>query len=115
MAIYATVASVVGRVRGKPFLVESGRRAVYGVWVLVTVAALATLKSRPRLMRALAQRGVVVIEEEKNIQANKRCRVLGKAGRDTRCRDKTAAPPPRPGRRSGHLPDPMGNHSDDIS
>jgi cytochrome c-type biogenesis protein CcmF len=40
VAIYATVASVVGRVRRKPFLVESGRRAVYGVWMLVTVASI---------------------------------------------------------------------------
>jgi cytochrome c-type biogenesis protein CcmF len=40
VAIYATCASVVGRVRRKPFLVESGRRAVYGVWALVTVASI---------------------------------------------------------------------------
>jgi cytochrome c-type biogenesis protein CcmF len=39
VALYATVASVVGRVRRKPFLVESGRRAVYAVWALVTVAS----------------------------------------------------------------------------
>ena len=39
VAVYATIASVVGRVRRKPFLVESGRRAVYGVWVLVTIAS----------------------------------------------------------------------------
>jgi cytochrome c-type biogenesis protein CcmF len=39
-AIYATLASVVGRVRRKPFLVESGRRAVYAVWALVTVASI---------------------------------------------------------------------------
>ena len=39
VALYATVASVVGRVRRKPFLVESGRRAVYGVWALVTIAS----------------------------------------------------------------------------
>jgi len=39
VALYATLASVIGRVRRKPFLVESGRRAVYAVWVLVTTAS----------------------------------------------------------------------------
>jgi len=39
VALYATAACVIGRVRRKPFLVESGRRAVYAVWVLVTVAS----------------------------------------------------------------------------
>ncbi len=39
VAIYATVASVVGRVKRKPFLVVSGQRAVYAVWVLITLAA----------------------------------------------------------------------------
>jgi cytochrome c-type biogenesis protein CcmF len=39
VALYATLASVIGRVRRKPFLVESGRRAVYAVWVLVTIAS----------------------------------------------------------------------------
>jgi len=38
-AVYATLASVIGRVRRKPFVVESGRRAVYAVWVLVSVAS----------------------------------------------------------------------------
>ena len=38
-ALYATVASVIGGARHKPFLVVSGRRAVYSVWVLVTLAS----------------------------------------------------------------------------
>src|SRR5215472_6360335 len=39
VAIYATVASVVGRLKDKPFLVVSGRRAVYATWALMTLAA----------------------------------------------------------------------------
>ncbi|MGD0666375.1 MAG: heme lyase CcmF/NrfE family subunit [Bryobacteraceae bacterium] len=39
VALYATLASVIGRVRRKPFLMESGRRAVYAVWALVTIAS----------------------------------------------------------------------------
>jgi cytochrome c-type biogenesis protein CcmF len=39
VAIYATTASVVGRLKGKPFLVVSGRRAVYATWILMTLAA----------------------------------------------------------------------------
>ncbi|MBZ5581887.1 MAG: heme lyase CcmF/NrfE family subunit [Acidobacteriia bacterium] len=39
VAIYAAVASIVGRVRRKPFLVVSGERAVYSIWALVTLAA----------------------------------------------------------------------------
>ena len=38
-ALYATVASVIGGIRRKPFLVVSGQRAVYSVWVLVTFAS----------------------------------------------------------------------------
>jgi cytochrome c-type biogenesis protein CcmF len=38
-AIYATAASVVGRLKRKPFLVVSGQRAVYATWTLVTLAA----------------------------------------------------------------------------
>jgi cytochrome c-type biogenesis protein CcmF len=38
-AIYAATASVVGRLKGKPFLVVSARRAVYAVWALITLAA----------------------------------------------------------------------------
>jgi cytochrome c-type biogenesis protein CcmF len=38
-ALYATVASVIGGARHKPFLVVSGQRAVYSVWVLVTLAS----------------------------------------------------------------------------
>ena len=36
VALYATLASVVGRVSRKPFLMVSGRRAVYAVWALIT-------------------------------------------------------------------------------
>src|SRR6195256_741050 len=39
VAVYATVALVVGRVKHKPFLVVSGERAVYSIWVLLTVAS----------------------------------------------------------------------------
>jgi cytochrome c-type biogenesis protein CcmF len=38
-AIYAVVASVVGRLKHKPFLIVSGARAVYAVWALVTIAS----------------------------------------------------------------------------
>jgi cytochrome c-type biogenesis protein CcmF len=38
-AIYAVVASVVGRLKRKPFLIVSGERAVYSVWALVTLAS----------------------------------------------------------------------------
>ncbi|MGA2116504.1 MAG: heme lyase CcmF/NrfE family subunit [Bryobacteraceae bacterium] len=39
VAIYAAVASVAGRINNKPFLIASGRRAVYSVWVLITLAS----------------------------------------------------------------------------
>src|SRR5437763_1540414 len=39
LALYATVASIVGRVKHKPFLVVSGERAVYSIWVLIALAA----------------------------------------------------------------------------
>ena len=39
VAVYATMALVVGRVKHKPFLVVSGERAVYSIWVLLTVAS----------------------------------------------------------------------------
>jgi cytochrome c-type biogenesis protein CcmF len=38
-AIYAVVASVVGRRKHKPFLIVSGERAVYAVWALITLAS----------------------------------------------------------------------------
>ena len=38
-AIYATFANVVGRIKRKPFLIVSGERAVYSIWVLITVAS----------------------------------------------------------------------------
>jgi cytochrome c-type biogenesis protein CcmF len=38
-AVYAALACVVGRVKRKPFLVASGRRAVYSIWVLLTLAS----------------------------------------------------------------------------
>jgi cytochrome c-type biogenesis protein CcmF len=38
-AIYAAVASVVGRLRHKPFLVVSGARAVYAIWLLITLGS----------------------------------------------------------------------------
>ena len=39
VALYATVACVVGRLKNKPFLIVSGERAVYSVWVLMTIAS----------------------------------------------------------------------------
>jgi len=39
VAIYATLASLVGRVKRKPFLIVSGERAVYSIWVLMTIAS----------------------------------------------------------------------------
>jgi cytochrome c-type biogenesis protein CcmF len=39
VALYATFACVVGRLKNKPFLVVSGERAVYSVWVLMTLAS----------------------------------------------------------------------------
>src|ERR1017187_8792776 len=38
-AIYALLASVVGRIQRKPFLVVSGERAVYSVWALISIAS----------------------------------------------------------------------------
>jgi cytochrome c-type biogenesis protein CcmF len=39
IAVYAALASAVGRLRNKPFLVVSGERAVFAVWALITTAA----------------------------------------------------------------------------
>ena len=39
VALYAIVANVVGRLKSKPFLVVSGQRAVFAVWVLMTLAS----------------------------------------------------------------------------
>jgi cytochrome c-type biogenesis protein CcmF len=39
VALYATVASVIGRVKNKPFLIVSGERAVYSVWVMMALAS----------------------------------------------------------------------------
>lgn len=39
LAIYAFTASVVGTIRKRAFLVVSGERAVYGIWVLMTTAS----------------------------------------------------------------------------
>src|ERR1017187_3485015 len=38
-AIYALLASVVGRLRRKPFLIVSGERAVYSVWALISIGS----------------------------------------------------------------------------
>jgi cytochrome c-type biogenesis protein CcmF len=38
-AIYAAVASVVGRLKRKPFLIVSGARAVYAIWLLITIGS----------------------------------------------------------------------------
>ncbi|MEO8096441.1 MAG: heme lyase CcmF/NrfE family subunit [Acidobacteriota bacterium] len=38
-AIYALLGSVIGKWTNRPFLIQSGQRAVYTVWLLVTVGA----------------------------------------------------------------------------
>src|SRR5664279_696607 len=38
LALYATAACVIGRLKSKPFLLVSGERAVYGIWALVATA-----------------------------------------------------------------------------
>src|ERR1044071_4583371 len=39
VAIYAAFASVIGKLKNKPFLVVSGRRAVFATWTLITLAS----------------------------------------------------------------------------
>src|SRR5579864_3854197 len=39
LAIYAVIGSVIGKVKKNPFLVVSGERAVYCVWILLTTAS----------------------------------------------------------------------------
>src|SRR5271169_6269308 len=39
LALYATAACVIGRVKNKPFLLVSGERAVYGIWMLIATAS----------------------------------------------------------------------------
>jgi len=39
VAIYAVFASIVGRLKRKPFLIVSGERAVYSVWILISFAS----------------------------------------------------------------------------
>jgi cytochrome c-type biogenesis protein CcmF len=39
LSIYAFAASVGGKLKQKPFLIVSGERAIYGVWILMTTAA----------------------------------------------------------------------------
>ena len=38
-AVYALLASVIGRIQQKPFLIVSGERAVYSVWALLTIGS----------------------------------------------------------------------------
>src|ERR1700735_4465416 len=39
LAVYAVIGSVVGRLKRNPFLVLSGERAVYSVWILLSIAS----------------------------------------------------------------------------
>src|ERR1700690_3048528 len=39
VSIYAATASVVGRIKRKPFLIVSAGRAVYSVWLLIALAS----------------------------------------------------------------------------
>jgi len=48
VAIYSTVASVVGRLKSKPLLVVSARRAAYVTWALLTLAAFVLVSSLMR-------------------------------------------------------------------
>ena len=38
-AVYAVLASVIGKLTKRPFLILSAERAVYSIWVLITIAA----------------------------------------------------------------------------
>ena len=38
-AVYAVIGSVIGKLRKNPFLVVSAERAVYSIWILLTVAS----------------------------------------------------------------------------
>src|ERR1700676_3350246 len=38
-AVYSVLASVIGKLTKRPFLTLSAERAVYSIWVLVTIAA----------------------------------------------------------------------------
>ncbi|MBV9504257.1 MAG: heme lyase CcmF/NrfE family subunit [Acidobacteriia bacterium] len=38
-SLYAVFASVLGRLKHKPFLIVSGARAVYAIWILITLAS----------------------------------------------------------------------------
>ena len=46
LALYATVASVVGRLKNKPFLIVSGERAVYAIWALIDHSPRASWSTR---------------------------------------------------------------------
>src|SRR4030095_16605008 len=39
LAVYAVIGSVAGRLKRNPFLILSAERAVYSVWLLVTIAS----------------------------------------------------------------------------
>src|SRR5690349_11517065 len=39
VSLYGVVASVIGRLKNKPFLLVSGQRSVYSTWVLMTLAS----------------------------------------------------------------------------
>ena len=39
VALYAVAACVIGRLKHKPMLLVSGQRAVYSIWLLMTIAS----------------------------------------------------------------------------
>jgi len=39
LAVYAVIGSVIGKIKKNPFLVVSGERATYCVWILLTTAS----------------------------------------------------------------------------
>jgi hypothetical protein len=53
VAIYALLASVVDRLKHKPFLMVSGERAVYSVWLLISVAFGDSTKIAKTILRVL--------------------------------------------------------------
>jgi hypothetical protein len=53
VAIYALLASVVGRLKHKPFLMVSGERAVYSVRLLISVAFGDSTKIAKTILRVL--------------------------------------------------------------
>jgi hypothetical protein len=74
-AVYAVVASVTGRLKKNSFLVVSGQRAVYSVWLLLTVGRF------PAGLRGRAQHSVHVEDLQVHGLVGRTGRVLCCCGR----------------------------------